>query len=83
MCTRTPTDCTGISLGVSFFFFFWMVGQKLQAAVARKVSVPVQMTCVRRDRREERTEVKAIAKAQTLHDARNPTVSAVSDWRAV
>ena len=41
--------------------------------VARRVSVPVQLTCVRRDRREERTEVKAFAKAQTLHAARSPT----------
>ena len=35
--------------------------------------MPVQLTCVRRDRREERTEVKAFAKAQTLHAARSPT----------
>ena len=41
--------------------------------VARRVSVLVQLTCVRRDRREERTEVKAFAKAQTLHAARSPT----------
>ena len=45
--------------------------------VARRVSVPVQLTCARRDRREERTEVKAFAKAQTLHDARSPTVAKV------
>ena len=45
--------------------------------VARRVSVPVQLTCTRRDRREERTEVKAFAKAQTLPDARCPTVAKV------
>ena len=33
MCTRTPTDCTDHSLGVSFFFFFSLACEKLQATV--------------------------------------------------